>query len=136
MHRHAVLYDRDCGFCRWSLGLILRWDRRRVLRPVALQDADADRLLAGMPQEERMASWHLVALGGEIRSAGAAAGPLLRLLSGGRPLAALLERFPRATDRGYRWVADHRSLFGKLVAERSKERADALILERTERWAL
>jgi predicted DCC family thiol-disulfide oxidoreductase YuxK len=133
VHRYAVLYDRECGFCRWSLGLILRWDRGRVLRPIALQDLDADRLLAGAPDEDRMTSWHLVAPGGQMRSAGAAAGPLFRLLPGGRPLAALLERFPRATDRGYRWVADHRSLFGKLVTERSKERADALIVERAER---
>ncbi len=132
MHRYAVLYDRDCGFCRWSLGLLLRWDRRRVLRPIALQDLEADRLLAGVPEEDRMTSWHLVAPGGQMRSAGAAAGPLFRLLPGGRPLAALFERFPRATNRGYRWVAEHRSLFGRLVRERSTGRADALIVERAE----
>jgi predicted DCC family thiol-disulfide oxidoreductase YuxK len=132
VHRYAVLYDRDCGFCRWSLGLLLRWDRRSILRPIALQDLEADRLLAGVPEEDRMTSWHLVAPGGQMRSAGAAAGPLFRLLPGGRPLAALFERFPRATNRGYRWVAEHRNLFGKLVRERSTGRADALIVERAE----
>jgi predicted DCC family thiol-disulfide oxidoreductase YuxK len=128
--RHAVLYDRDCGFCRWALAVILRWDRRRALRPVALQEPEADQLLAGMPVEERMASWHLVDPGGEVRSAGVAAAPLFRLLPGGRPIAMLVERLPRASDRAYRWVADHRSWFGKPVTTRAKRRADVVIERR------
>src|SRR5919204_3956635 len=112
--RHAILHDRDCGFCRWALALILRWDRRRALRPVALQEPEAARLLAGMPEEERMASWHLAEPMGEVHSGGPAAGPLFHLLPGGPPLAALVERFPRAAERAYRWVADHRSQFGRL----------------------
>ena len=130
MPRHAVLYDRDCGFCRWALAVILRWDRRRALRPLALQDREVDELLAGIPAEERMASWHLVDPNGEVRSAGTAAAPLLRLLPGGRPIAALVERFPRASDRAYRWVADHRSWFGRPVTTGAKRRADALIERR------
>jgi len=70
--RHAVLYDRDCRFCRWALAKLLRWDRRRQLRPVALQDAGAGRLLGEMPDEQRMASWHLVDPDGRIRSGGPA----------------------------------------------------------------
>ena len=31
--RVTLLYDRDCGFCRWSLAWFLCWDRRHVLRP-------------------------------------------------------------------------------------------------------
>jgi predicted DCC family thiol-disulfide oxidoreductase YuxK len=128
--RHAILYDRDCGFCRWSLALVLRWDRRRTLRPVALQDPETDRLLAGMRENERMASWHLVAPGGDVASGGAAFAPLLRLLPAGRPLAALADRFPRAAERGYRWVAERRGAFGRLVTGRGRRRADALIEER------
>jgi predicted DCC family thiol-disulfide oxidoreductase YuxK len=125
-----VLYDRDCGFCRWALGWILRWDRRRALRPVALQDSEAAELLAGMPEAERMASWHLVEPQGRVLSAGPAAAPLFRLLPGGRPLAALLEGFPRAAARAYRWVADHRSWFGRPLTTGAKGRADAVIAER------
>jgi predicted DCC family thiol-disulfide oxidoreductase YuxK len=110
--------------------VILRWDRSRALRPLALQDPEADELLAGVPEAERMASWHLVDPGGGVRSAGPAAAALFRLLPGGRPIAALLERFPGAADRGYRWVAGHRSLFGRLVTEGAKRRADALIARR------
>jgi predicted DCC family thiol-disulfide oxidoreductase YuxK len=125
--RTPILYDEDCGFCRTCLALVLAWDRRRQLRPVPLQDPEADRLLAGMPEERRMASWHLVAPAGEVRSAGAAFPPLLRLLPGGRPFAALAARFPRATERGYALVAANRSRFGRVVPGRAKRRADALI---------
>jgi predicted DCC family thiol-disulfide oxidoreductase YuxK len=127
----TILYDRDCGFCRFSLGLILRWDTGGRLRPVALQEEEADRLLAGMPQDKRESSWHLVERDGRVRSAGAAFPPLLRLLPRGRRLAAVFDRFPQATERGYRWVADHRGLFGPLVPERAKRDADRRIAERS-----
>jgi predicted DCC family thiol-disulfide oxidoreductase YuxK len=129
--RPVVLYDRDCGFCRWSLAKLLAWDRRGRLRPVALQDPEADRLLAGMDEEERMASWHLVTPDGEVRSAGAAFEPLLRLLPGGGPLAALAERAPHLVERGYRWVADHRTPFGQRLRAGAKRRADRRIAARS-----
>ncbi len=77
-----------------------------------------------------MASWHLVGPDGKVTSAGAAAGPLLRLLPAGRPLASLVERFPGATERSYRWVADHRSAIGRLVTAHGVARADRRIAER------
>lgn len=113
--RAAILYDRDCGFCRWATDKLLTWDRRRGLRPVALQDPEAERLLAGIPEDQRMASWHLVTPDGRVRSAGAAAAPLLRSLPGGRPLAALAEGFPTATERLYSWVARHRGSLGRFL---------------------
>ena len=93
---YSVLYDRDCGFCRWSLDKILAWDRRRRLRPVAIQSEEGQRLLAPVPPEHRLDSWHLV-------------------LPCGRPLAALLRAFPHATERAYRWVADHRDVVARLL---------------------
>ncbi len=96
--------------------MILRWDRHDRLRPVEIQGADGEGLLAGMPESERLASWHLVGPDGEVRSGGAGAAPLARLLPGGRPLAALFEAFPTATDRTYRWVAGHRWAFGRLFS--------------------
>jgi predicted DCC family thiol-disulfide oxidoreductase YuxK len=112
--RYAVLYDRDCGFCRWSLDKILAWDRRHRLRPVAIQSEEGDRLLATVPSERRLDSWHLVA-DGKVLSAGAAAPPLFAVLPGGRPNAAVLRAFPRATERVYRWVAEHRDLTARLL---------------------
>jgi predicted DCC family thiol-disulfide oxidoreductase YuxK len=83
-----------------------------------------------MPLAERMASWHLVAPGGGVRSAGAAFAPLARALRGGAPLAALAERFPRAAERAYRAVADRRSIFGRLVTAGARRRADRRIASR------
>jgi predicted DCC family thiol-disulfide oxidoreductase YuxK len=127
----SLLYDADCSFCTWTLAGVLAMDRRRALRPVALQSAEAARLLAGMSEQERMTSWHLVTAGGEIRSAGAAAAPLLHLLPAARPLAVLLERFPAVTERAYRWVADHRSAFGRLLPESAKARARRRVAARS-----
>jgi predicted DCC family thiol-disulfide oxidoreductase YuxK len=130
MPHTTILYDSDCGFCRWSLAKVLGWDRRRALRPVALDTEEAGHLLGGMSQEERMASWHLVDAEGRRHSAGAAFPPLLRLLPGGGPLAALSARAPRLTERGYSFVAGHRSLWGRLVTSGAKRRDDRRIASR------
>lgn len=123
----TVLYDDDCGFCRWSLAQLLALDRAHRLRPVALETEEADALLADLTPEERAASWHLVAPSGTRWSAGAAAPPLLRLLPRGRLPANLLERAPGPTERAYRWVADHRSTFSHLISDAAKRRADETI---------
>ena len=131
-----MLYDRDCGFCRWSLAKLLAWDRDRRLGPIALQDGRGRELLGSMPEEERMASWHLVLPDGEVRSAGAGLPPLLRVLPGARPLAALAARAPRATERAYRFVAGRRSLWGRFVTDGAKRRADERISERADSRAM
>ena len=131
MRPATLLYDSDCGFCRWCLGKVLAWDRRRALRPLEIQSEEAARLLAGMPEDERLGSWHLVDGDGTVRSAGAAFPGLFRLLPGAAPLAALTSRIPGATDRAYRWVAGNRSRWGKLVTEGAKRRADRRIESRS-----
>jgi predicted DCC family thiol-disulfide oxidoreductase YuxK len=118
--RATVLYDADCGFCRWSMDKILWWDRRKRLRPIPLQSTEAETLLpADMDPKIRMASWHLLTDDGRIYSAGAAAVPLFRLLPGGRPVAALAATFPRTTQRVYRWVTNHRDRLAKLVGTKA-----------------
>jgi predicted DCC family thiol-disulfide oxidoreductase YuxK len=112
---HVILYDRDCGFCKWSLDKLLRWDRAGRLRPVAIQSDEGERLLSGMSREAMLDSWHFVEPDGTVTSAGAAAVPLARLLPGGRPIAFVLGRFPRATERAYRWVADHRGTLARVL---------------------
>jgi predicted DCC family thiol-disulfide oxidoreductase YuxK len=99
MRRAVILFDNDCGFCRWSLSKLLAWDRHGRLRPVALQSEEADDLLMGMDRERKMASWHLVARNGHIYSGGAAVPQLARLLPVGAPIAALASTFPRTADR-------------------------------------
>ena len=131
MSKATLLYDRDCGFCRWCLGKVLAWDRRRSIHPIAIQSEEADRLLDGIPEEQRLASWHLIGDDGTVRSGGAAFPPLFGQLPGGAPLAALTARAPDATDRAYRWVAGNRSRWGKLVTEGAKRRADERITARS-----
>lgn len=111
----ALLYDRDCGFCRCALRLVLAWDRAGRLRPVALQDAEAERLLPGLDEGQRMDSWHLVLGDGSRRSAGRALAPLLRRLPLGVPLAALADAFPALIETGYRAVSNHRAELHRLL---------------------
>jgi predicted DCC family thiol-disulfide oxidoreductase YuxK len=149
-----VIYDDDCGFCRWTLALLLDLDAG-ALRPLPLGTAEADYLLHDLTPEERNASWHLVIdpppssefeqlsldLSGPARpagrgraisaparfSAGAAFVPVLRLLPRGRRIAWLVARIPDRTERGYRWVAGHRGLLGRLVPRRARRWADGVI---------
>jgi predicted DCC family thiol-disulfide oxidoreductase YuxK len=106
---------------------VLRLDRDQRLRPVALQDPEADLLLAGMPHEQRMASWHLVADDGRVHSGGEAFAPLLRLIPGGELPARALDAVPAVADAGYRAVAGRRSFFGRHLPARSKARAQERI---------
>jgi len=113
--QHVLLYDADCGFCRWAVRKVLRWDRARRLRTCALQDPQAARWLGDMPEWERMASWHLVSPQWQVYSGGRAVPALLRLLPGARVLAAVVEAFPGVVEAAYRWVARHRGRLGRLV---------------------
>jgi predicted DCC family thiol-disulfide oxidoreductase YuxK len=119
----VVLYDGACGFCKWTLAWLLRLDRDRRLRPLALQREEADPFLAGLEPEVRMASFHLVTPDGRRLSGGEALPALLRLLRGGRLPAALLDRLPTLTDAGYRWIAANRPQLSRFVPRRSKRRA-------------
>lgn len=132
-----MIYDDDCGFCRWSLAVVLSLDHG-ALRPLPLGTAEADYLLHDLPLEERNASWHVVIdpPGPEQLSfdaaparfsAGAAFVPALRVLPRGRRLALLVARIPGPTRRGYRWVAGHRTLLGRFVPARARRWADRVI---------
>jgi predicted DCC family thiol-disulfide oxidoreductase YuxK len=114
----TVLYDDDCGFCKWSLDKIMIWDRRRrELRPIPIQGAEGRQLLAagGVPEADQLESWHVVLPSGEVHSAGAAAPYLFETLPGGRPLAGLFRLFPRITDRAYRLIAGNRDRISRLL---------------------
>ena len=125
-----VLYDRDCGFCRFSIALLLAWDRRRRLGAIAIQSPEGQRLLAGLPEDVRLRSAHAVAGDGAVRSGGAAAAPLVGELPGGRPLARLAEAAPGLTERTYRAVADRRGMLGRLIPRGARRWADRSIEDR------
>lgn len=111
---HALLYDDDCGFCKLCVRTIIGLDRDGRMRPVAIQSEEGQRLLTEVPPQRRLDSFHLVTPGGSVRSAGAAAAPLASLLPGGDLPARAFRRYPSQTEAVYRWIAGHRSTFGRL----------------------
>src|SRR5438067_13273339 len=133
--RWLVLYDGECSLCMWLLALLLRLDGERRLRPAALQGAEAERLLADLAPAERMTSWHLISPQGRRRSAGAALPFVMRLLRFGRLPADVLSRLPGPTERGYRWVADHRTQLSRFVAPGAKRRAARYVRRREQESA-
>jgi predicted DCC family thiol-disulfide oxidoreductase YuxK len=110
-----ILYDEDCCFCKWSLDKLLAWDRSELLRPVSIQSGEGQVLLADIPEDKRLDSFHLISPEGEIRSAGAACEPLARLLPGGTPLAVIFRTFPGLTEGAYRLVASNRNRLARLL---------------------
>jgi predicted DCC family thiol-disulfide oxidoreductase YuxK len=119
-----VLYDSDCGFCRWTLNWALARDSNHVLEPHPIQSDTGAELLSDMDPEERMRSAHVVHEDGRRESAGAAMRAVLDVLPPARRLAWLARISPRATDAAYRVVARHRGAFGRLV--RSSDRPTRL----------
>lgn len=119
MDRATVLYDEDCGFCRWAADRLRAWDSRDRLAFTSIQGVDGARLLAAMDHAGRLASWHVVGSGGELRSAGAAVPVVLRRLPGGAPLATMSDTFPRTTERLYRWTVRHRARLGRMLGQRA-----------------
>ncbi|HEX5713351.1 MAG TPA: DCC1-like thiol-disulfide oxidoreductase family protein [Solirubrobacterales bacterium] len=130
----TLLYDGDCGVCKWGVAAILAWDRRRALMPRAIQGEQGEALLADLDPGERLSSWHLVSPAGRRFSAGPALAPLLRQLPGGSVPAAAISAFPRLTNRAYAWIAGHRSQLSKAVPAAAKRRAgERVVRAETER---
>ena len=114
-----VLYDSDCGFCRWTLEWALARDSGHALEPHPIQSAKGGELLSDLDPEARMREAHVVHDDGRRESGGAAMRAVLDALPSARRLAWLARLSPRATDASYRFVARHRGAFGRLVRLRA-----------------
>lgn len=114
-----VLYDDDCGFCRWLLSKIVRWDREHLLEPLSLRSTRASELLSDMDEPTRLSSWHLVEPDGTVVSAGSAIAPLLGYLPARkfRLLSSLARSMPGTTEMLYKIVARNRHRFGRWLGE-------------------
>jgi predicted DCC family thiol-disulfide oxidoreductase YuxK len=126
----TVLYDRDCGFCRWTLAQILRFDRDRRLRPLPIQSDEGQRLLAGVPAERRLESWHLVTPDGEVRSAEKGFPGLFSRLPAGAPIARLTALLQGPSGAGYRLLVANRTRLGKRIGQRRRDSATRFLDER------
>ncbi len=107
--RPTLIYDGECGFCRASVDLALRWDREHRLDTVPFQDQG--RVAAfGIPLPALAAAMHLVLPDGRVFAGADAVPEILRLLPGKRWLAPVF-RLPGALPlarRLYGWIARRR----------------------------
>lgn len=130
----TVLYDRDCGFCRWTLAQILAFDRAKRLRPVAIQSDEGQRLLERVPVEERLESWHLVERDGTVKSAEAGFPGLFARLPAGAPIARLTGLLQAPSGAAYRLLVANRTRLGRRIGSERRDRATEA-LDRHERAA-
>lgn len=122
-----VLYDADCGFCRWAMAWAIRRDRHNLLLTVPIQSPLGCKLLADIEPSDRLRSAHVVGDDGRRRSAGGAAAEVLGVLPQTQGLARLAHRLPSTTALLYGVVAKRRSGFGRLVGKQARMRADRLL---------
>jgi predicted DCC family thiol-disulfide oxidoreductase YuxK len=118
-----VLYDGDCGFCRWSVNWALRRDRDRRLTATPIQSTTGEFLLGDLKPDERLREVHVINDDGSRSSGGAAVKEVLTALPTSRALARVVSVSPRMTQLGYRFVARNRSLFGRLASARCARRS-------------
>jgi predicted DCC family thiol-disulfide oxidoreductase YuxK len=122
-----VLYDDDCGFCRWSIAWALRRVGGKRLVAVPIQSPLGDELLAELDEHERLRSAHVIDEHGARRSGGAAAADVLSALAPTRALGRLANRAPAPTSLLYDFVASHRHGFARFVGASARRRADELL---------
>lgn len=119
-HRPVVLYNGNCPFCRATARWVARLDRRGGIAFLPFQDADAQRFMASIPEDDREASWHLVGTDGTWTSAGTATVQLLGLLPRlawlGRAIRAL--RLTWLVGVMYHLVARSRAQLSRLFSDR------------------
>lgn len=119
-----LLYDRDCGFCRWSVAELLRLDRHERLDPVAIQSEEGQRLLGSIAPEERLETAHAVDADGRVFSGGDAAPVVAAALPGGGTVARALRFVSLPVGLLYGLVANNRIRVSKCVPAAAKARAD------------
>ncbi|MDY6817081.1 MAG: DCC1-like thiol-disulfide oxidoreductase family protein [Halobacteriales archaeon] len=113
----TLVYDDDCGFCTWWADLLRDHSDIRLVGFSELTDDLRDRL----PADYRECS-HLID-GDEVYSCGASIEEaFLRsdLGADARPIVQFARHFEEYQDlreRGYRFVADHRDLWGKVISK-------------------
>lgn len=107
-----LIYDGDCGFCRWGMHVVRRLDRAGVFGFCPYGHPVAESILSELPPDKRYTSHHAFR-DGILHSATAAARITLEGLSLGRVAVAL------RLHRLYPFVARNRAFLGRLVPHRS-----------------
>jgi predicted DCC family thiol-disulfide oxidoreductase YuxK len=102
----AVLYDEDCGFCRWSTDELNAWDTRRRLTFAEIPSAPGAERLVAVPEAKRLDSMHAVTPDGRVWSGGQGVRVILAQLPGGSILASIAAAFPVRPARPIDWSLD------------------------------
>jgi predicted DCC family thiol-disulfide oxidoreductase YuxK len=115
--RVTVLYDEDCGFCRWSADKLRAWDSRGALAFASIQCERGTGLLHAVPRELRLDSMHAVTPDGRVWSGGEAVRVVLEMLPGGSIPGAVARTFPSMTEHAYRVVVRNRERLGRWLGQ-------------------
>lgn len=109
-----LVYDDDCGFCKWSVRWLLRFGE---FDPVGFGEMTPDQR-ARLPEEYDQCM-HLLTDDAVYSCGEAFEQALARTGRVGGTLVWLgrcLPRWERLRERGYRWVADRRAVWGRYRA--------------------
>lgn len=126
-----MLYDADCGFCRWSVVWVITRARGRALAASAIQSELGAELLRDLTPAQRLRSAHAVYPDGRRVSGGAAALAALAHVPATRPLARLGAYVPGIAQAAYAALAAHRASVGLLVSAGARTRADRRLAQLT-----
>ena len=123
----VLFYDGDCGACKCVIAWLVRRAAPGTLDARAIQDDEARRLLADLPEALQLASWHSVERDGTRRSgARVVTTPAVRdALPAGRLLAAAVRALPSLSESVYRFVSRHRDWWGHAFSDARRAAADA-----------
>jgi predicted DCC family thiol-disulfide oxidoreductase YuxK len=128
--RITVFYDGDCGFCKVSVAVLLRWDRSRRLYPMPIQEPEAQQALAPVPPDRRLLTAHVRTEEGTILSGAEGAPTVLRQLPRGARLARLAAVAMPLAKITYRLIASTRSTIGPILPASWRAWATDVIAER------
>lgn len=92
LRRPVVLYKGTCPFCRATARFLERLDSHERLGFLPFEDADAQRFLDPIPDDEREESWHMIKPGGMRLSGGDATVELMLHLDQFRWLGRVVKR--------------------------------------------
>lgn len=117
MGEAILVYDDDCGFCTWWADF---FDARSDIRVVGFTDVTGE-LRDRLPEDYETCS-HLVTPTAVYSCGSSLEAAFVRSTIGAwaEPLVAFLRQFEdyeRVRERCYRWVADRRDVWGKLVSK-------------------
>jgi predicted DCC family thiol-disulfide oxidoreductase YuxK len=112
MKNITVIYDNDCGFCRWSIDLFRQWDKKGMLRFVPCRSEERAKDFPQVGEEECMGALQAIFTNGSRKSGFDAVAHVMRYFSGWKKFVGFFLIYtPGLLIAGrivYRWIAKNR----------------------------